>query len=144
MCQLLEAFSIVKMSLLDTENILGTLDRVNKRLSEEQETTEKLRNQLIKCEIKKREFTEKFVSKEAEAKQLYDDLATANEKIKLLSDQGSQEILVLGHNYQLKPNFGPKFSLTKLVSCEPWFCRGYLYEQATDEKLQDEENSPKE
>ena len=74
------------MSCLGTENILGTLERVNKRLVEEQETNEILKNQLTKCEIKRREYTEKFLSKEAEAKQLTDDLATANEKIKLLSD----------------------------------------------------------
>ena len=64
-------------------------EKLGKQLSVEKETNEILKNQLIKCEIKRREYTEKFLTKEAEAKQLSDDLATANEKIKILSDQGS-------------------------------------------------------
>ena len=71
--------AVSKMSCLCTE-------KLSKQLSEEKEANEALKNQLIKCEIKRREYTEKFLTKEAEAKQLSDDLATANEKIKLLSD----------------------------------------------------------
>ena len=77
---------VANMSFLGKENILDTLEKVNKRLSKEKETTECLKNQLIKCEIQRREYTEKFLTKEAEAKQLSDELATANEKIKLVSD----------------------------------------------------------
>ena len=68
-------------------------EKLSKQLSVEKETNEALKNQLIKCEIKRREYTEKFLTKEAEAKQLSDDLATANEKIKLLSDKGSLQFI---------------------------------------------------